>query len=118
MSNQSFGEVITSNPLITLDMEADALHLELWRIQPRLHKRLTERLKRCQEAYIIGETAKVFGVQQRVVRMHKVDTMWCATCGKEFLDEDNSCNCPVCGNEGTSEMPESDYSVYEKENLF
>lgn len=53
-------EAQTSNPLISLNIDADELILNLQRIQPKLHKRLTEKLKRRQEAYIHDVTRKLF----------------------------------------------------------
>lgn len=56
-------EALTSNSLITLDMDADELILNLHKIQPKLHKRATEGIKRRQLDYILNATEQLFGGQ-------------------------------------------------------
>ena len=53
-------EAQTSDPIIKWLPDQDTLILELNRIQPKLHGRLTAKVKAKQEAYILGETARIF----------------------------------------------------------
>ncbi len=54
-------EAQTSNPLIKISDDCQELILELNKIQPKLHKRLTANVKQKQLRYILGQTVNLFG---------------------------------------------------------
>lgn len=60
--NEPRPEMRTSNPHTTISDDLNELIVDMSSIQPKLHKRATEKIKRRQLAYILGETAKIFSV--------------------------------------------------------
>ncbi len=57
-------EMNTSDPQIKIADDLSYLVLDLRNIQAKLHRRLTQNVKRRQEEYILGETAKIFGAER------------------------------------------------------